>query len=144
MEAELERLYEQTGEAGVLPSRAAKYFTVDGERKDLNAQEYVKYAQQRGQTAYRILSSLTASAAYLQASEETQVEMVEEAYTYADQTAKAAVSSYEPEGWVKKAQKAARAKIPETQYIALYVQQKSIESGVQREGAERGATAAAV
>lgn len=134
MEAELERLYEQTGEAGVLPSRAAKYFTVDGERKDLTAQEYVKYAQQRGQTAYRILSSLTASAAYLQAPEETQVEMVEEAYTYADQTAKAAVSSYEPEGWVKKAQKAARAKIPETQYIALYVQQKSIESLKDRDG----------
>lgn len=134
MEAELERLYEQTGEAGALPSRAAKYFTVDGERKDLNAQEYVKYAQQRGQTAYRILSSLTASAAYLQAPEETQVEMVEEAYTYADQTAKAAVSSYEPEGWVKKAQKAARAKIPETQYIALYVQQKSIESLKDRDG----------
>ena len=134
MEAELERLYEQTGEAGVLPSRAAKYFTVDGERKDLNAQEYVKYAQQRGQTAYRILSSLTASAAYLQAPEETQAEMVEEAYTYADQTAKAAVSSYEPEVWVKKAQKAARAKIPETQYIALYVQQKSIESLKDRDG----------
>ena len=134
MEAELERLYEQTGEAGVLPSRAAKYFTVDGERKDLNAQEYVKYAQQRGQTAYRILSSLTASAAYLQAPEETQVEMVEEAYTYADQTAKAAVSSYEPEGWVKKAQKAARAKIPETQYIALYVQQKGLSSLKDQEG----------
>lgn len=134
MEAELERLYEQTGEAGVLPSRAAKYFTVDGERKDLTAQEYVKYAQQRGQTAYRILSSLTASAAYLQAPEETQVEMVEEAYTYADQTAKAAVSSYEPDGWVKKAQKAARAKIPETQYIALYVQQKELSSLKDQEG----------
>ena len=44
MEKELLRLYESTGEASVFPSRADKYFTVDGERKDLTAEEYVRYA----------------------------------------------------------------------------------------------------
>ena len=41
MEEELMRLYEATGEGSVFPSRAAKYFTVDKERKDLTAEEYV-------------------------------------------------------------------------------------------------------
>lgn len=129
MEDELERLYGQTGEAGVLPSRAARYFTVDGERKDLTAEEYVKFAQEQGQTAYDILTELTAGAAYQAASDAERVEMVEMAYEYAVATAKAAVSGYQLDGWVKKAQAAAKkANMPVSRYIPLYVQQKGIGS----------------
>lgn len=39
-EEELQRLYDATGDGGVLPGRAAKYFTVDGERIDLTAEQY--------------------------------------------------------------------------------------------------------
>lgn len=134
MESELERLYEQTGDSGVLPSRAPRYITVDGERKDLTAQEYVKYAQQRGQTSYQILEEMTASDAYLQSSDEEKAEMISDAYTYANQTAKAAVSDYELEGWVAKAQEAERANISPGQYISLYEAQKSIESLKDKDG----------
>ena len=44
MENELLRIYEETGESSVFPSRADKYFVIDGVRKDLTADEYVRYA----------------------------------------------------------------------------------------------------
>lgn len=128
MEAELERLYEQTGDTGVLPSRAVRYVTVDGERKDLTAEEYVKYAQNKGQSAYNILTELTAGAAYQAATDDVKAEMVDLVYQYSNDTAKASVSNYKPDGWVAKAQAAEKMGIAESQYISLYVQQKSIES----------------
>lgn len=128
MEEELARLYEQTGEAGVLPSRAARYFTVDGERKDLTAEEYVKFAQAKGQAAYDILTELTTGTAYQTASDTGKVEMVKLAYEYARDTAKSAVSSFQPDGWVAKAQKAEKSGVPVSLYIPLYVQQKGVES----------------
>ena len=134
MEAELERLYEQTGDTGVLPSRAVLYVTVDGERKDLTAEEYVKYAQNKGQTAYNILTELTAGAAYQAATDDVKAEMVDLVYQYSNDTAKASVSSYKPDGWVAKAQAAEKMGITESQYISLYVQQKSIESLKDRNG----------
>lgn len=134
MEAELERLYEQTGDTGVLPSRAVRYVTVDGERKDLTAEEYVKYAQNKGQTAYNILTELTAGAAYQAATDDVKAEMVDLVYQYSNDTAKASVSSYKPDGWVAKAQAAEKMGITESQYISLYVQQKSIESLKDRNG----------
>lgn len=134
MEAELERLYEQTGDTGVLPSRAVRYVTVDGERKDLTAEEYVKYAQNKGQTAYNILTELTAGASYQAATDDVKAEMVDLVYQYSNDTAKASVSSYKPDGWVAKAQAAEKMGITESQYISLYVQQKSIESLKDRNG----------
>lgn len=134
MEAELERLYEQTGDTGVLPSRAVRYVTVDGERKDLTAEEYVKYAQNKGQTAYNILTELTAGAAYQAATDDVKAEMVDLVYQYSNDTAKVSVSSYKPDGWVAKAQAAEKMGITESQYISLYVQQKSIESLKDRNG----------
>ena len=134
MEAELERLYEQTGDTGVLPSRAVRYVTVDGERKDLTAEEYVKYAQNKGQTAYNILTELTAGASYQAATDDVKAEMVDLVFQYSNDTAKASVSSYKPDGWVAKAQAAEKMGITESQYISLYVQQKSIESLKDRNG----------
>lgn len=59
MESELQRLYDATGETGVLPATAPKYFTVDGERRNLTADEYVNYATIRGQTAHDLLPNLS-------------------------------------------------------------------------------------
>ena len=64
MEKELLRLYESTGKKSVLISRADKYFNVNGERVDLTSAQYLTYAQTRGQTAFRLMNSLTGSAAY--------------------------------------------------------------------------------
>ena len=105
MEEELLRLYDKTGEDGVFPERADKYFMVDGERKDLTADEYVRYATLKGQKSYKAVSDLVNSRAYKKLSDEEKVKAIKEAYDYANQKAKQAVSNYKPETWVSKADK---------------------------------------
>lgn len=135
MEEELLDLYEVTGESKIFPSRAAKYFNVDGERKDLSAEEYVAYATEKGQTAYRVLTSLTASSAYQQMDNTGKVEAIEKVYDYANAVAKAAVSDYEPDGWIAKAISTGKETGLQTeQYIMLYLAQNGIGSLKDAEG----------
>ena len=103
MEEELLRLYDETGESGVFPSRADKYFTVDGERKDLTADEYVRYATLKGEKSYKAVTDLVNSSAYEKLSDEEKAKAIKEAYEYANQKAKQTISNYEPEAWVGKA-----------------------------------------
>ena len=103
MENELLRLYESTGEGGVFPERADKYFTVDGVRKDLTADEYVRYATLKGQKSYNLVSDLVNSKAYKKLSNEEKVKAIKETYDYANQKAKQAISNYKPDKWVEKA-----------------------------------------
>jgi hypothetical protein len=104
MEKELLRLFEQTGEASVFPQRADKYFTVDGKRKDLTAEEYVKYATLKGEKSYKLVTDLVKSEAYKKLSDTDKVKAIEEAYDLANQKAKQAVSNYKPEKWVATAE----------------------------------------
>lgn len=103
MEKELLRLYEQTGEDGVFPTRADKYFTVDGVRKDLTAEEYVRYATLKGEKSYKAISDLVNSKAYKGLDDREKVKAITEAYDYANQKAKKAISNYKPDKWVNKA-----------------------------------------
>lgn len=103
MEKELLRLFEKTGEGGVFPSRADKYFKVDGVRKDLTADEYVRYATLKGEKSYKLVSDLVKSNAYKKLSDDEKVKAIEEAYDYANQKAKQTISNYKPDAWVKKA-----------------------------------------
>ena len=103
MEKELLRLFEKTGEGGVFPSRADKKFTVDGEDKHLTAEEYVRYATLKGEKSYKAVSDLVKSNAYKKLSDEEKVKAIEKAYDYANQKAKEAISKYEPQSWVGKA-----------------------------------------
>ena len=135
MEEELLRLYRSTGEGGVLPSRAAKYFTVSGERKDLTAEEYVQYATLKGQASYQLIRSLTESKAYRAMSEEEKVQAVKNAYDLATQTAKAEISDFGTESWVRKAVEAQeKYSIPRETYITLKTQVSGLESLKDREG----------
>ena len=129
MEEELMRLYEKTGEGKVFPSRAAKYFNVDGERKDLTAEEYVKYATKRGQTAYSMMEGLTKSKAYRALDNTDKVDAVSKVYEYANAVGKAAVSNFKPDGWVAKAMKTSKATgVKPEQYVTLYLAQGKITS----------------
>ena len=103
MEKELLRLYEKTGEGGVFPSRADKYFTVNGKRKDLTSEQYVRYATLKGEKSYKAVSNLVSSDAYKQLSDTEKAKAVTEAYDYANQKAKEAISNYKPDTWVNKA-----------------------------------------
>lgn len=103
MEKELLRLYEKTGDNGVFPERADKYFIVDGVRKDLTAEEYVRYATLKGEKSYKAVSDLVKSKAYKKLTDQEKAKAVQEAYDYANQKAKQAIGNYKPDSWVKKA-----------------------------------------
>ena len=100
MEKELLRLYESTGETKVFPSRADKYFTVDKARKDLTADEYVRYATLKGEKSYKLVSDLVNSKAYKKLDDGEKIKAISEAYDYANQKAKQAVSNYKGDSWV--------------------------------------------
>lgn len=131
MEEELLRLYEATGEAGVFPSRADEYFTVNKERKDLTAEEYVEYATTRGQTAMEILTGLTENREYKKLADGDKAAVVELVYDFANEKAKMEVSDYEPTGkyaWIAKALKCCEENnIPPELYIICYYAQNEIE-----------------
>lgn len=128
MERELQRLYDATGETGVLPSKAPKYLTVDGERRDLTAEEYVNYATLRGQTAYDMLTDLTGSAVYRKMSDKDKVKSVGEIYSYAADLAKQDLLGGETKGTTQKAVNADSYGISSAEYAALKTQTAGIES----------------
>ena len=129
MEEELLRLYDSTGEASVFPDRAPKYFNVNKERKDLTAEEYVKYATEKGQLSYKVVTALTSSSAYKSMTDSERVEAIDLAYDYANAIAKTKVSAYTPEGWIAKAIATnKKTGLSPEKYIPLYMDQKDIES----------------
>ena len=130
MEDELMRLYKATGKAGLFPDRAGKYFTVDGVRKDLTAEEYVTYATEKGRLSYTLLTELTASKPYERMTDEQKVKAISEAYDLADKTAKASVApDYTLDSWMKKAEEAEKKyRIPRETYVSLYSRTSGIES----------------
>jgi len=131
MEKELTRLYDETGEAKVLPKRADKYFNVDGERKDLTADEYVKYATAKGKASYELTSKLILSSAYHALSDEDKVEVVSMAYEYANANAKAKVDAgYSVVSWVEKANAGKSHGITVPDYILARVATQNIDSGL--------------
>lgn len=135
MEKELLRLYEATGEGGVFPKRADKYFTVDQERKDLTAQEYVKYATLKGQSAYQLVTDLVKDKKYQAMSDQDKAAAVENAYKLANQQAKQKVGGYEPESWIIKAAEAEKKHgIDQETYVLLKTQTAGIESLKDKDG----------
>ena len=76
MEDELTRLYDATGEKNVFPARAGKYFTVNGERKDLTAEEYMTYATKKGQLSHTLVTELTGSKSYQSMTDEQLVYLI--------------------------------------------------------------------
>ena len=127
MEKELMRLYNATGES-VFPSRASKNLTVNGEAVTLGADDYVKYAQQKGQGAYKRLTALTRDSEYKKLTNEEKVQCVKDFYTLTDQIAKSKVSKYEPESWVKKAISGEKKGISATDYVIARAKTSDVES----------------
>lgn len=103
VDKEIQRLYNQLGDGGVVPSRADKSVTVNGETVYLSGDEYVEYAKKKGQTAYNLLDKIIRTSAYKGMSDADKAETVKDIYEYANAVGKAAVSAYKPDGWVGKA-----------------------------------------
>lgn len=100
-EKELARLAEATGETSVYPKWINKSFTVDGETKNLTAEEYTKYAKTTGQTRKSAVDALMKNSGYQKLSDENKVKAVQRAYEYANAKGKMAVSDYKPDGFAK-------------------------------------------
>lgn len=93
---ELQRLAEATGSSAVYPSEVEKSFSVNGEQKNLTAEEYTQYAKKVGHTRLKVVSSLLNDKGYQRLSDEDKAEAISKAYEYATVAGKMAVSSYQP------------------------------------------------
>lgn len=116
MEKELQRLYDQTGDAAVLPGVAKKSVTVDGEDINLTGDEYTAYAVEKGQRSYQMVTSLVSSSAYKGLSDEQKAEAVGRVYKYADALAKASVTGYQLSDTDKRLRD---SKVNAAQYFAI-------------------------
>ena len=100
VDEEVQRLYDLTGDAAVLPSAAEKSFSLDGKTYQFTADEYEQYAKEKGQTQYEVAKALIELPLYQAADKDAQVEMVQDVYDYARYAAR---RSYDPDyvgtGW---------------------------------------------
>ena len=76
VDAEIQRLYNATGTGSVVPSRADRSITVDGEKVDLTGEQYVEYATKKGQTAFDVLSSIIDTSAYKKLSDTEKTKLI--------------------------------------------------------------------
>lgn len=90
----LRSLYRETGDASVLPNKAATSFSVDGKTKNLTQDEYQTLAQTRGKMIEDGLADLFRSSAYQNMGSEERVNAVSELYKHANAAAKAKISDY--------------------------------------------------
>ena len=102
-ESELERLYGATKKTSVLPQRAPKKFSHDGQVINLTADQYVVFASDVGRTSYNTVTDLTGSKLYQNLSDADKARAVENVYDYAKQTAKESLVGYKVDSWVKEA-----------------------------------------
>lgn len=99
---ETRRLYEATGDGGVVSKRPEKEITVDEEKKYLNAGEYLQYATERGEMRDQLVTDIIGRDAYQNMGAAEQAEVIKDVYSYTDEVAKSNISEYEPSSWVKK------------------------------------------
>ena len=88
---EMARLYDSTGDSSMIPSDPAKTVTYKKQKYVLTAEQWDTYKAERGQAALNVLTELINSPDYLAANDSTQLQMVKEAWSYADQVGKSAI-----------------------------------------------------
>lgn len=99
---ETRRLYEATGDGGVVSKRPEKEITVDSQTKYLSAGEYLQYATERGQMREQLVTDIIGRDAYQDMGAAEQAAVIKDVYSYTDAIAKSHISEYEPSSWVKK------------------------------------------
>lgn len=86
VDREIRRLEKQTGE-NYTPSRADSVLTIDGETVILTADEYVTYAESKGQNDFEMRSNLIASATYKTLDDYTKGKAMKASEDYANNLA---------------------------------------------------------
>lgn len=92
---ELQELYNYTGDTTIIPEKAPKSFTVNGERVYLDADEYTKFNKLQGEKSKELIIDLMNSQSYKAMTWEKKAAAIGEAYSYALALAKTEVSDYE-------------------------------------------------
>lgn len=134
MESELIRVYQNTDDSGALPSMPAKYFNVNGERKDLTAEEYEKFSYTRGSIMYSNLSKLTESSLYKNLDDTDKASAISNVIELSNALAKTEVSDYQLEGWMADARGAFDKGIKIPDFILIRDGASQIESFKDEEG----------
>lgn len=105
LDAEIQRIYDATGDKAVIPNRADKEITVaTGVKMLLTGDEYVRYATDRGQMSYEIGSDLLENDIFQSLTDQHKADVLDNAYSYADAIAKSNISAYQPETWIQDAE----------------------------------------
>lgn len=123
---EIQRIYKATSENGVVPKPAPKFFTVDGKRVDLSAQEYTQFAKSKGQKSFTLANSIINDDRFKKLADVDKASVIGDVYEYAGANAKTEVSNYKLDSWYVTA-KEADDKGKFTNYI-LERKLKSIDS----------------
>ena len=135
MESELIRVYQDTGDSGALPSMPAKYFNVNGERKDLTAEEYEKFSYTRGSLMHSNLSELTGSDSYKNLDDADKASVISDVIDLSNALAKTEVSDYQLDGWMAYAKGAVDAGIKIPDFVLIRSQTSGL-SGYKDENGE--------
>ncbi len=96
VEAELQKVYDLTASTAVFPERAQRYIDVNGERRDLTADQYTRYAKSKGQKSYQYAKAAIATPAYKKMRAEDKADYIGKMYSYANyKAAKSIFANYE-------------------------------------------------
>ena len=134
MESELIRVYQDTGDSGALPSMPAKYFNVNGERKDLTAEEYEKFSYTRGSLMYSNLSELTGSDSYKNLDDADKASVISDVIDLSNALAKTEVSDYQLDGWMAYAKGAVDAGIKIPDFVLIRSQTSGLSGYKDKNG----------
>lgn len=88
VDRQLKRIYNATGENGVLPSAPDAYLVYKNEKYNMSDEEYTSFKKTYGQTAYKMLDDLFETSTYKKASDDEKAKLVEKVYDYARDEAK--------------------------------------------------------
>ncbi len=100
----LERVAQESGETGVYPTAAARYITVNRQRHNLSAEEWVRYQTQAGQSTKAIMKRLTTDPAFAGLDPAYQAEAIKEGMQWSSKTAQAElVDGVSMQKWMEKA-----------------------------------------
>lgn len=119
VDAELDRLYNATGEKSVLPSYADKSIKFDGETINFTAMQYLKYSTEKGQKSHELLDGLITSEQYATLQDDEKVKLVENLYEYSNALAKTKVSDYKLSDSMAKVQQAEELGVKPYDYFLL-------------------------
>ena len=98
IDGEIQRLYDETGEKGVFPKKAAWSYKVDGESIPLDNEMYSQMQKLTGNTSYDIASEFINNNEYDSLTDESKAEVLSDIYSFSDAIGKSELLGYDIEG----------------------------------------------